>query len=103
MLHDVLGGEPRPRGHGRELREGRRGRVLGMQDDRAFEAPGLRHRIHDNLVARPDDLGVDGEMRPPDFAEGDGPSFTYEVRCEDDRTLYRVYRTLADDRLPQVH
>src|SRR3989449_10778952 len=42
MLHDVLGGEPRPRGHGRELREGRRGRVLGMQDDRAFEAPGLR-------------------------------------------------------------
>src|SRR2546426_8902821 len=97
MLHDVFWLEPRPRGHCRELRERRRGQVLGMQDDCAFEAPGLSHRIHDKLVARPDDLGVDGKMGSPDFAERDGPSFTYMVRGEVDCTIHRVHRGLLAD------
>src|SRR5437867_7536562 len=102
MLHDILGVEPRPRGHGRELRERRRGRVLGMQYDRAFEALGLSHRIHDNLVARPDDVGVDREVWPPDFTEGDRSSFTNMLRSQVDRTLHRVHRGLVAERLPQI-
>src|SRR2546427_364729 len=68
MLHDVLGVQPRPRGHSREFRERRRGRVLGMQDDRAFEALGLSHRIHDKVVTGPDDVLADGKVRSPDFS-----------------------------------
>src|SRR3989442_1667946 len=102
MLHDVLGVEPRPRCHCRELCKRRRGRVLGMQDDRAFEALGLSHRIPDEVVACLDDIRVDGKMRSPDFAEGDGPLITYMVRREVNRTLHRIHRSPVAERLPQV-
>src|SRR3989454_11219132 len=72
-----------------------------MQDDRAFEALGLSHRIPDEVIACLDDIRVDGKMRSPDFAEGDGPLIPSMVGGGVNGTLLLFNRSPGAGRLPQ--